>query len=694
MRCPCLSFSGFASVVCWLAPALAVAAQLPDRFTLGRYVPEDAWLFIHGVDNPERKWIDDQWAGVVEAFKSSGIDRDIMALVMSALPDEGRTQVESAIQKTTTLLQGVRWGDLVHREFVFVERLAPNKRGYDYLVLVHGAEKSGEANIAGLLAILKELTSLIPGGMTTQSKLHDVDLWTLQVKLPEAKEGGETKESKDLPLSVDLFRKGDIIGLAVNVSPGHAASGGTRTVEEVIGLMAGQSAKRAIVASPRFQSALADVATPQDALVFFDIKMLLADLSRMCDSASCLVSRVRPKAAIKADPAQAEAQAPRGEPKKDEAGDQPSGTKELGLVKKIIGLCDVFDYSITTTETRGRRELTHNVTRLQLDKKNCPLADVCLKRKPFERFDQYIPADATGFSLTGLLDVAQLYQMALDFISKELPEGPGYITQWKEGLSTIGFDPQKDLFEWWSGEMISVTLPATVVSPMSGADKVWMIRVKNRELASAKINAVLDLARGKIQNQGQMLLVSPAKVNAEGFQEITHPMFAMFLRPVVGVQGEWLMIGSSAAAINKCLDVSAGKTPSIAKNERFKTEGLVPTGPVTSASFTDTSKFGQELGAAIGMVGMFGGMAAAGIPENSPQARKAKQAVQSALSIVMKLGPILQKIDFYSSESSISTYDGNTLMRTESVVTYRASSPNEVTAVKLPEPPTPPRPPQ
>jgi hypothetical protein len=200
-----------------------------------------------------------------------------------------------------------------------------------------------------------------------------------------------------------------------------------------------------------------------------------------------------------------------------------------------------------------------------------------------------------------------------------------------------------------------------------------------------------------MKGKGQMLMISPAKVNAEGFREITHPMFAMFLRPVVGVNGEWLTIGSSAVAVNKCLAVASGTAPSIRENKRFSAEGLVPTGPVAGASFKDTSNFGQELAGAVGMAGLVGGMAAAMIPDE-PDTHQVKQMVQSALGIVLKLGPILQKIDFYSSESSMTTHDPGATgltVRTESVVTYKDRSANDAPAtVKAPTPPTPPEPPK
>lgn len=227
--------------------------------------------------------------------------------------------------------------------------------------------------------------------------------------------------------------------------------------------------------------------------------------------------------------------------------------------------------------------------------------------------------------------------------------------------------------------MIRVTLPPAVVTPMGGADWVWMIRVKNGPLASQKINKAINYAIGRLQGQGQMLMILPTTVEgAEGFRQITHPLLAMFLRPVIGVKDEWLMIGSSAAAITKCLEVGSGKAPTIAKNARFRKEGLVPAGPVLSASFTDTSQLGEKLGGWMGMIGMAGGMMSGMMPGSD----KDKQALQKLMTIVMKLGPVLQKIDFYSSESSWTTYDGEATVRSEKVITYKSPSPDKTKTVE------------
>lgn len=620
----------------WM-PAQSSAGELPAQFALGRYVPADVWLYMHGVHNPERAWIEQQRGEVFEAFQKSGIGRDVLELFLTRFSDEEqRADAEALIARAGSLIQGVRWRDLFRKEAVFVERMAgtgfAHGAGFgpwEYMCLFRGAPGSAGKNIEGLVAILKELASLSDKLSVARSLQDGADVWLLEFP---------NQELKKMSRRFALFRKGDVIGMSF----------GKRMMQETLGLMAGRKDTPAITTHPRFRQAIAQVKAPRDVLTYFDMKLFMGNLKGCCTQVCGEDSNL--------------------------ADDE---RKKARMIHKGLRQVDVVDFIITTAQTQGRRETTHALVRLQPEKANLPLARACSKRKAFERFDRYLPANTTSFSLDTLIDVEQVYATVIDFVEKEVPDGVGYVKQWESWLASVGFDPHDDLFRWLSGELITVQMPAAVVTPMGGADRVWMIRVKDPKLASEKVNAAIDFISGKLQRHGQTLMVSPAQVQAEGFRQVTHPLAMMFLRPVIGVKDEWLMIGTSAGAINNCLDVAAGKAPSIRRNERFQAEGLIPDGSARAVSFTDTSTLGQELGAFVGMVGMFGGMVSAAIPSDQPDNAKVGQMVQKTMGIVMKLGPVMQKLDFFSSKSSVSTYDGALDFRTKSVVTYRAPSPDE-----------------
>lgn len=611
-------------VLAGLLPVAARAAQLPDKFTLGRYVPADVWLYIHGAENPERAWIDAQWGKVLDALKKSGIDRDVISLALSSLDEAKRTEVQATIDKWTGLAKAIQWGDLVSKETLFAERVGTTPAMYEYFVLTRGKEGSADGNMAALVALLKEVATL-SDKITLESAEHDgVTAWSL---------GFAGAEQAGVPFSLELFRHGDVIGLTSNKS----------SAAEVFGLMAGKSEKPSMARSERFLKAVSEVPPPSDVVTFFDAKLFFTGIGKMLGAAG------------------------------QQVGDDPEGAKWLGFARTILDQVDVTDYVVTTVETRGRREIRHELTRFQSEKHKSEVCSAFLDRKAFDRFDRYVPADATGFSVSASADIERLYKFAVEFVKKNVPDGEAHIAKWNELLASIGFDPEKDLFSWLSGETIEVSLPAAVVSPMGGGgDFVWMIRVKDAEIAQAKVDQFIEFVSKLAQGQGQALMVTPVSVNGGSFKQITHPMAAMFLRPVVGVTGEWLVVAANPAAVTKCLDVAAGKSPSITENARFKAEGLTPKGAVRSASFADTSKFGQELGGLVGIIGMAGGMATAGIPDDNG-GKEMKAGIQKVLGIVMKLGPVLQKIDFYSSEASVSTYDGESAIRTDKVVTYKDS---------------------
>jgi len=346
--------------------------------------------------------------------------------------------------------------------------------------------------------------------------------------------------------------------------------------------------------------------------------------------------------------------------------------KTVGALGLLLEQGDFADYTISSMSTRGLRTTTEEYTRYQKDKLNGAVARMFLDRKPFPKFDEYIPNNASSFSLSTGVDLELLYDFCTSFVEKNVPGGDQIKGQWEAVFQQIGFDPQRDLFSWWSGETIEVSVPASVVTPMGGSsDWALMVRVKNPELASCRVNAAIDWANKKLQQRGQMLMVSPADCKAGSFREVTHPMLAMVMRPVVGVQDDWLVIAKSADAVNKCMAVAKGDAPSIMKNERFQREGLIPDGPVHSLSFEDLSRRGEEWAGAAAAVGMFGGMAAGMMPPRTPP--EVRGLVQSVTGIVSKLAPALKRIDFYSSKASMSVMEGDSGFRTRTVATYKRS---------------------
>ena len=142
-------------------------------------------------------------------------------------------------------------------------------------------------------------------------------------------------------------------------------------------------------------------------------------------------------------------------------------------------------------------------------------------------------------------------------------------------------------------------------------------------------------------------------------------MMMMVFSPVYGFADGHLILASSPAAVEACLATAKGQRPSVAENARVISEGLIPKGPVYSAGFADLSRMGQEMSMALGMMGMVSTMMPPQ-PELKP--------VKDIILLLGKLAPVVQKLDFFVSNSTVVTFDGKAF-HTRQAVSYKLPSP-------------------
>lgn len=617
-----------------LAPASA--APLPESFTLGRYVPGDCWLYVHGVTNPEAQFIEEHWTRVFVAVRDCGFGQALKDVFVNELPGTERESFNAIWSRTGELVSAVKWRDLLGREFVFAERMSGPMLLPDFIFLSRSDATTIEENHRGLVAILDSLAGLSENATVADQTVHGVSVRSLTIR--------------NAPITVHLFRKDDVVGVVM----------GPRAVQEVLSLLTGGKGPAPIVASPRFHKALAEVPPPEDVVTFFDVRRLMCDIQDGC--------RQLVPGSLPGTQAMAAAHPGTTQPAEDHAAQ---------TVVKLLQAGDVFDYIIGTQQTDGLQQITHSIVRLQAEHRDRPLGRILASQKRIERFDRYIPVDATAFSVSSGPDWAVAYREARDFVKTTVPGGTGLLARWDDFQQGIGFNMEADVLSWLDQEIISVQLPASFVSPFGAtSENVWFVRTKDPALAKQKVFSAMDRGNELLQGIiGQPLLISPAEdVQAEGFRSVTHPALAMLVRLVVGVHDGWLIIGSSDRAVNKCLDCAAGKGKTILENPRFLAEGVRPTGAVTSVSFQDLSGLGQELAQLFGVLGF----ASMGMPDD-PSARP----VKALLNAAMKLGPALAQIDFLSSSASATTFDGQA-WTVRQVTTYKPPKPAPATPAQQP----------
>ncbi len=619
----------------------ATAASLPESFTLGRFVPDDCWLYVHGVDNPEAKFIKEHWTRVFVAVRDCGFGQALKEVFVRELPGGAAEESFDAIwSQIGRRISVVKWGDLIGREFVFAERMSGPMLLPDFIFLARPEPQTIQENHRGLVAILDGLSGLSLSMTVADQTVHGVPVRVLSIQ--------------NMPITVHVFCKDDVVGVVV----------GPRAAQEVLALLAGGKGPAPIVASPRFQKALAEAPPPKDAVTFLDIRRLMGDIQNGC----------RPLVLGDAPDAPSCNAAPAGTTR-------PAQDHTVQSIVTIFQAVDVFDYVIGTQRTDGQQQIAHSVVRLQADYRDRPLGRILGSQKRIEGFDRFIPMDATAFNVWSGPDWTAACREVRELVKSTIPSGEAWLSRWESLQQSIGFNVEADVLSWLGQEIISVRLPASFVSPFgTTSDNVWFIRTKDPALAKQKVFHALDRGNEFFQQLiGQSLLITPAEgVRAEGFRSVTHPALALLVRLVVGVHDDWLVIGSSERAVNKCLDCAAGKAGTILENPRFLAEGVRPTGPATAVSFQDLSGLGQELAQLSGVLGF----ASMGLPDE-PQTRP----IRAILNAAMKLGPALAQIDFLSSTASATTFDGQA-WTTRQLTTYKPAQPAPATT-PAPEPAAP-----
>ena len=588
-------------------PAAAPAGDLPESFTLGRYVPDSCAIYIHGVQNPKRSLIDEQWARVFAALKKCGALDEVRAVVAEHLDADDRIEFEAHWAKAIELGSAVSWGDLVEREFVWAVRVSPLP---SYLVLCRGKPGSGPANLTALTRLLEYLASLDEDLYLSKGCCSGGEFWSLT--FPR------------VPISLELFGRGDVVGMSTS----------SLLAGEVASLLAGQKRSGAIVDSPRFRKGLASLPNPEDQLVFVDWRAVLNGVRSILQHARA------------------------GTAENKKTGEA------LIIVDRLVSRLDILDYTLTVQRTEGWHQHWQMVTTLQPEAKDKRLARIKTGRPPLHNPLAVVPAEATSCSASCGIDVKELYALFMDILVHDLPNSGWVLDRWLAVQEELGLDVQEDVLSWISGEVICFSMPRKVVTNIfHPVDGVMLLGISDAELADRKITAALEWLRGAILTHlHQPLVILPVPgIRAKGFRSVSVPILAMFPRPIVGVHGDWLVVGTSAEAINKYLDTAAGKAPSVTETKRFRAEGIQPSGPVHAITFSDERSSGKAAA---------GGFAVAGALMRTMPKEPEMIPVMAMFRVLARLQPVFEEINFMSSRASATTFDGSS-WTTKGVLTCR-----------------------
>jgi hypothetical protein len=577
--------------------------------SLARYIPEDVWLYSHSWRTPGRDKLFKHWDEIIEALKTCGIDQEFRNAIYIAVPEEKKPTFDKKWNEISTAFSAIQWLDLVSNEVVFAERFKSVVP--DFIVIARPKPETLEKNVNGLAGIFDHFNSYAGGKPVPAKVTGRLRIWSI--------------ESDDGEVGLHLLHMDEKIALIF----------GQSALADVRSLLLGEKKIPSFQENAKFKRAVKELPNVGYSITYLDLDRVFKWISKL----PTLILGNHEHA-------------------------QPVKTF-AGVLGAITNQIDFIDYIVMSQEVSGNKQIQHTVLRIKSDCCDKPFARAASQQKPISNFARYIPIESKSYLVSSMFDLRLIYDTILNIVKTEFPEGERICQDWDNAQRDMQFNVRGDLLDWVSGEFVVCVLPPIKPSPFGKVDKVALFRVRDAELARAKIPTLVNRGITFFENTGQQITVSPTtNLPVDGFQSVTIPTMVMFIgTPCFGVWDEWFVMGSSEEAVALVMKTAAGAHPSITKNERFIREGLYTDEPIVSATFADLSNIGQEMSAAFFGFGFAAGM----IPNERETA-----PIKAILGSFVRLGPVVNKIDFLSSSSTLTTFKDNA-WHAKSVTTYKAT---------------------
>lgn len=609
------------AVICAMALACCGAAlAFGAEFALSKAIPADAYMAVHARHHKGMEFLDRQTARVFQAIKDAKFENDIKKLIKDlSAGDLEEAKFEEHWQQMNDLCAGVNWSTLFKREFAFgMKQGFPNS---EFVFLFQPPAESIGKDFDGLAAMVKTLQGLAPEEMALSTDgagdrvVHRVSL-----------------SNSPFPISMTLAREKDTILVGF----------GAGFVDQTLALLRGEKGE-SLASTQRYQEAFKSLPPATDATVFVDVAKVMTQVRGVVSQGLGMA--------------------------KQYAGDDPDRNQEIakveGIAGKAIDAFDLWDYVAEVSTTDGMRTSAETLTVLRADAKSKLMYQPFYGTGTLKDPLKYIPKEASSVTVNSGMDLAALYRNVIGFVKAEIPEAAPGLAEWDAMQEQIELNVERDLLGWMQGNMIQFTIPGP--SPFSPPSSVYMLRVSNEAKAQEMLDLMFEKIDPLLKQQGGA--IDNAEIEgAEGFRSIIHPMVAFIgmKAPTLGIKDGWLFFGSSAEVIGTAVATSAGKHENFLTNERFKKEAVAPGNNLVSLSFTDQTKLGEELGQMLQMVGMVMGM-----PMMPPEFRDSPFA-QFAKNVIGKAGRVARTLDYFQSNATMTTMDGNRLL-TKMVQNYRES---------------------
>jgi hypothetical protein len=587
----------FAAIVSLLGLGRPTWAQEAKQVDIKRAAPPGAFLAIDIHHSANANYEREYYADILKTIHDERICERVMNIITSHMPHDKLEAAKSRLDEVKTALAPLDLQTLANADEVILAEVM--EVPFNHVVVAAKLSSTAAADCErGLVQGMELLSRWSEGKVKVEpSKAKDATISTLV--LP-----------KESPFQPAVGRLNDIVLVSTS----------SDLLRQSVERMQDDSAESKFD-DPRLKEALAHLPKADDAVVFFDGQKLFQGLHGIGDFI------------------------------RGHGGKEEGAIRVARLLDRVFDEIAIVDYQVTVNYTGEGQKRQAGLLKLSDSAKSKLLGKAFLQGDGFDDWQKWVPKDATAYALSSGVNLHELYDGIVKIVREEFPESEEGFSKFADVQEKIGVNLDRDILQSFPGQSVSVSLPVTG-DGSARAESVTAIKCTNpdkiRELLGRAVDALNKIPAVQMQ---QLKLEDASDLN--GFQTLNASVFVMAgVRPVIGFQDGWMIIGSSADAAKKLLDVRAGKAESLDGAATLQKLGLEAKGPVYRIRYRDIGAEIREVANMIDKAGammpMFMGMVAANA---KPDEMKPIQEVMALLPSVAK---IIHKFDFYGHSLSVS----------------------------------------
>jgi hypothetical protein len=584
-----------------------MAAERSQALDLRRAVPQDAYMAVYGKHNPERDYQREYWKEVWDTVQETQIIERAVKIVTDRLRDQDLEKAKSVLDELREAAEPMDLEAILDAsEGVYAQRMrvpsgqrirAPAAEHLFLMRMTPEAAAGMEQGFKNLFGLLEKYTQ---GKIPVQTAEEgDATITTLSV--PE-----------EVPFRPTIVRLDDVLLMSTS---DELARG---SLEMLVSGEAGKSK----FDDPRLKEALSRLPEPEDSLVFYDGKLQFSQLRGMGD----FIRQV--------------------------SQGNPDAERVAELVELIFDEVAIMDYEVTVEYTEGNQNRSASYGKLVPGAEDKWLMRVLGSGKSFEEWKTWVPADALSYSLSTGVNLHEVYDGIMWVVERYVPDAQSALDQFDALQAEHDVYLDRDILQAFSGEVVSVSLPAAGLSMLGGQDSVTALRCHKPDRIRELLHRLVDLLQQNPFMKAQQVGLADSE-ELEGFEEVSAALLKAFgVSPVIGFRDGWMFIGSNAGAVQKVLDTKAGQTGTIAETEAFKRFNLEIEGPVDAISYTDLAASTRGAAQFLNQAGMIAPMiiAMAGAQADAEELKP----VQEILGLLPSVAKIVSKLDFFQAKISVS----------------------------------------